>query len=94
MTLGQFWMEVVLYYVWVFIFGVFFFYGLSIVVFIFFGESLLFKISRWNEQGRRYNEEERRKKRQIKEQKCKSSKKALRAYLWVAESVRFGYTCR
>ncbi len=74
MTFGQFWMEVVLHYVWVFIFGIFIFYALSIVVFIFFGESLLFKISRWNEQGRRYNEEERKKKRQIKEQKCKSSK--------------------
>ena len=48
MTFGQFWMEVVLYYVWVFILGIFFFYALSIVVFIFFGESLLSKVTSKN----------------------------------------------
>ena len=59
---------------WKIIIGLIFFYFISYIVFLVWGESLLFKISRWNEQGRRYNEEERQKKRQIKEQKCKPSK--------------------
>lgn len=81
MTFSQFWMEVVLYYAWVFILGMFFFYALSFVVFIFFGESLLFKFSKWRAKCRALEKELEAQKRQkqaeeigrkIKEQRCKS----------------------
>lgn len=61
---GTFWIHIVCGTIWKAIIGIVFFYFISFVVFMICGESLLFKISRWIEQGRRYKED-RKTKRQI-----------------------------